>query len=85
MLFDACRLAKCLQSLETEEQWQREQKWEMMSHVWVAMQCQWNHHAKQLAQGGELLTHVWLLMAHFGITEHFQIAQGHARARLVVR
>ncbi|CBI36721.3 unnamed protein product, partial [Vitis vinifera] len=90
LLFDACRLAKCLQSLETEEQWQCEQKWEMMSHVWVEMlshaagQCQWNHHAKQLGQGGELLTHVWLLMAHFGITEHFQISQGHARARLVV-
>ncbi|RVW88609.1 hypothetical protein CK203_032965 [Vitis vinifera] len=49
VLFDACRLAKCLQSLETEEQWQCEQKWEMMSHVWVEMlshaagQCQWNH------------------------------------------
>lgn len=91
VLFDARRLAKCLQSLETEEQWQCEQKWEMMSHVWLAMlshaagQCQWNHHAKQLAQDGELLTHVWLLMAHFGITEHFQISQGHARARLVVR
>lgn len=90
VLFDACRLAKCLQSLETEDQWQCEQKWEMMSHVWVEMlshaagQCQWNHHAKQLGQGGELLTHVWLLMAHFGITEHFQISQGHARARLVV-
>ena len=91
VIFDACRLAKCLQALETEEQWQCEQKWEMMSNVWVEMlshgagQCQWNHHAKQLAQGGELLTHVWLLMAHFGITEHFQIAQGHARVRLVVK
>lgn len=90
VLFDACRLAKCLQSLETEEQWPCEQKWEMMSRVLVEMlsyaagQCPWNQHAKQLGHGGELLTHVWLLMAHLGITEHFQISQGHARARLVV-
>ncbi|KAK7828887.1 hypothetical protein CFP56_029855 [Quercus suber] len=35
--------------------------------------------------GGELLTHLWLLMAHFGLTEQFQISQGHARAKLVVK
>ncbi|RVW93522.1 hypothetical protein CK203_035040 [Vitis vinifera] len=62
LLFDACRLAKSLQS--------REHKWELMRGVWVEMlcyaasQCRPNQHAKQLRRGGELLTHVWLLMAH---------------------
>jgi len=88
VLFDACRLAKSLQSLETEENWSKEQKWEMISHVWVEMlchaasQCRGLQHAKQLTQGGELLTHVWLLMAHLGITEQFQISKGHVRAKL---
>lgn len=90
VLFDACRLAKSLQCLETEEDWSKEMKWEMMSHVWVEMlchaasQCRGLHHAKQLSQGGELITHVWLLMAHLGITEQFQISQGHARAKLLL-
>ncbi|KAF7811675.1 DUF594 family protein [Senna tora] len=91
VLFDACRLAKSLQSLEeTELNWSKEKKWEMMSHVWVEMlshaasQCRWVHHAKQLRKGGEFLTHVWLLMAHLGITEQFQISRGHARAKLLV-
>ena len=76
VLSEACRLAKSLQSLETEEEWNCEKKWEMMSHVWVEMlcyaacHCPWNGHAKELTNGGELLTHVCLLMAHFGITEH---------------
>lgn len=85
VLFDACRLAKSLQSLETEK------KWEMISHVWVEMlchaanQCRGQLHAKQLSKGGELLTHVWLLMAHLGITEQFQISKGHVRAKLKLR
>ncbi|KAJ9701544.1 hypothetical protein PVL29_006767 [Vitis rotundifolia] len=76
VLLDACSLAESLQSLETEEEWNCEKKWEMMSHVWVEMlcyaacHCPRNRHAEELAKGGELLTHVWLLMAHFGITEH---------------
>ncbi|KAG4908247.1 hypothetical protein AAZX31_20G182500 [Glycine max] len=90
VLFDARRLAKSLQSLETKRNWSKEEKWEMISHVWVEMlcyaasQCRGLHHAKQLSRGGELLTHVWLLMAHLGITEQFQISQGHARAKLIV-
>jgi hypothetical protein len=88
VLFDACRLAKSLQSLETEENWSKEKKWDMISNVWVEMlchvasQCRGLNHAKQLSQGGELLTHVWLLMAHFGITEQFQISKGHVRVKL---
>ncbi|KAK7829036.1 hypothetical protein CFP56_029673 [Quercus suber] len=90
VLFDACRLAKSLQSLATAKEWDSAKKWELICHVWVEMlsyaasHCQWNHHAQQLTQGGELLTHVWLLIAHLGITEQFQISQGHERAKLNV-
>jgi len=90
VLFDAHRLAKSLESLEREENWSKEKKWEMISHVWVEMlchaasQCRGFHHAKQLSRGGELLSHVWFLMAHIGITEQFQISQGHARAKLIL-
>ena len=86
VLFDACRLASKLQAIEDKDQ-----KWEMITMNWVEMlayaacHCRGNYHAKQLSQGGELLTHVWLLMAHFGLTEQFQISQGHARAKLVVK
>ncbi|CAL5414100.1 unnamed protein product [Camellia sinensis] len=75
VLFDACRLAKTLQNLETERQWK------VVSHVWVEMMsyasthCRWQYHAKQLTKGGELLIHVSLLMAHLGISEQFQISE----------
>lgn len=90
VLFEACRLAKALQALETEPNWDKQMKWELISHVWVeilsyaACQCQRNQHAQQLRRGGELLTHVWLLMAHLGITEQFQISDGHARTTLIL-
>ncbi|KAH0985157.1 hypothetical protein GBA52_012334 [Prunus armeniaca] len=90
VLFDACRLAKALQSLESDRGWSNERKWKFVSHVWVEMlsyaanQCRWSGHAQQLRRGGELLTHVWLLMAHLGLTEQFQISEGHARAKLIV-
>lgn len=83
VLFDACKLAKSLRKEET--------KWEIMSTVWVEMlayaatRCGGSHHARQLRKGGEMLSHVWLLMAHLGITEQFQISQGHARAKLIVK
>ncbi|XP_075662934.1 uncharacterized protein LOC142632408 [Castanea sativa] len=88
VLFDACTVAQSLQFLQTRNNWETEQKWERISQVWVEMlsyaasQCSWNYHARRLRQGGELLTHVWLLMAHLGITEHFQISRGHLRAKL---
>ena len=84
VLFDACRIASELQAISDKEQ-----KWKMISNVWVEMlayaacHCRGNHHAQQLRRGGELLTHVWLLMAHFGINEQFQTSQGHRRAKLV--
>ncbi|PQQ05232.1 uncharacterized protein Pyn_22241 [Prunus yedoensis var. nudiflora] len=83
VLFDACILAKQLMEL-------KENKWELMSKVWVellsytASHCRANDHAQLLGKGGELVTFVWLLMAHFGIGEQFQINEGHARAKLIV-
>ncbi|PIN05014.1 hypothetical protein CDL12_22443 [Handroanthus impetiginosus] len=73
VLFDACKVAKLLIK-------RREEKWEI-----ITTHCRGNHHARQLRKGGELITHVWLLMAHLGITEQFQINQGHARAKLIVK
>ncbi|CAJ1976613.1 unnamed protein product [Sphenostylis stenocarpa] len=90
VLFDAHRLAKSLDSLGPHPSWSKEEKWEVISDVWVEMlchaasQCRGFQHAKQLSRGGELLTHVWFLMAHLGITEQFQISQGHARAKLIL-
>ncbi|KAL7106168.1 hypothetical protein ACP275_07G094600 [Erythranthe tilingii] len=83
LLFDACRLAKSLELLGEGE------KWEKIFQAWLdivtyaAAQCKWNDHAEKLSQGGELLTHVWLLMAHFGMTDQFQISQGYVRAKLL--
>ncbi|XAR59423.1 hypothetical protein NMG60_11015258 [Bertholletia excelsa] len=84
-LFNGCRLAKSLQALETEDQWGKEEKWDMIAQVWIEMlsyaasQCQWSLHIQQLPQGGELLTHVSLLIANLGLSEQFQISQGNAR------
>ena len=78
VLFEACRLAKELKSLNME----MGEKWMMVSHVWVEMLCHaashcgWIQHGQQLRRGGELLTHVCLLMSHLGLTEQFQILEG---------
>ncbi|KAE9461744.1 hypothetical protein C3L33_06349, partial [Rhododendron williamsianum] len=85
ILFDACMLAKELQKLE------RKRMWEIISKVWVellsyaASHCRAYTHAAQLSKGGQLLTLVWLLMAHMGLGNQFQISEGHARAKLIVR
>ncbi|GKV14882.1 hypothetical protein SLEP1_g25685 [Rubroshorea leprosula] len=86
VLFDACRLASTLNAISDSYL-----KWNLLKDMWLellayaACHCRGNDHARQLGQGGELLTHVWILMAHFGLTEQFQISQGHARARLVTK
>ncbi|XP_073005629.1 uncharacterized protein [Typha latifolia] len=73
VLFNAVILAKELLKLEEEE------RWELMSHVWVEMlcfaatHCRRFIHAKQLSDGGELLTIVWLLIAHLGMGEQYMI------------
>lgn len=91
ILFDACKLAKLLYSMEIEKNWDELKRWEVICQVWIEMlsyaasQCRWNHHAQQLGHGGELLTHVWLLMTHLGMTQQLQISQGHARAKLIVQ
>nr|XP_027120705.1 uncharacterized protein LOC113737722 [Coffea arabica] len=84
VLFDACRLAKDLRNLEDD------QRWEIMSKVWVellsyaASHCRPYAHAQELSKGGELITFVWILMAHFGLGDQFRIEAGHARAKLIV-
>ncbi|KAH7836825.1 hypothetical protein Vadar_006140 [Vaccinium darrowii] len=86
ILFDACMLAKELKKIESTER-----MWEIVSKVWVellsyaASHCRANTHAAQLSKGGQLLTLVWLLMAHMGLGNQFQISEGHARAKLIVR
>ena len=86
VLFDACKLATSL-----KKHYGKEDMWKLVSQVWLEMlfyaasHCGWSDHAQQLRRGGELLTHVWLLMAHFGLTEQFQISQGYARLKLSVQ
>ncbi|KAH7519091.1 hypothetical protein JRO89_XSUnG0138600 [Xanthoceras sorbifolium] len=86
VLFDACKLASALNKISDKNK-----KWEMIKDVWLEMltyaacQSRGSQHARHLRRGGELLTHVWLLMSHFGLTEQFQISQGHARAKLIVK
>ncbi|KAK9062878.1 hypothetical protein SSX86_020068 [Deinandra increscens subsp. villosa] len=84
-LFDGVRLAKDLMEMSSSEH-----MWKVVSQVWIeilghaAANCRAVHHSQQLGRGGQLLTHVWLLMANLGLTEHFQVSQGHARAKLNV-
>ncbi|XP_048132731.1 uncharacterized protein LOC115729945 [Rhodamnia argentea] len=84
VLFHGCRLASQLDKIEDQEK-----KWDMISRVWVEMlcyaasNCKASYHAQQLRRGGELLTHVWLMMAHFGLTDHFQISPAPAIAELI--
>ncbi|XP_056176561.1 uncharacterized protein LOC130140656 [Syzygium oleosum] len=85
-LYQGCRLASQLNKDEY-----REKKWDIISNVWVemlvyaAVKCKGVQHARQLRRGGEFLTHVWFLMAHFGLTDHFQIPYVPAIAELLVK
>ncbi|KAL5757598.1 hypothetical protein ACOSP7_020209 [Xanthoceras sorbifolium] len=71
-----CILYRQLQSDEIKEKG----KWKIISEVWVEMlgyaarKCGWKLHCQHLRKRGrELLTHVCLLMAHFGLTEQYEI------------
>ncbi|KAK4564634.1 hypothetical protein RGQ29_006635 [Quercus rubra] len=83
LIFYACKLASSLGP--------GKEKWDIIKNVWLEMlghaasQCKGRLHAQQLRRGGELLTHVWLLMAHFGLTDHFQISHSHAIAEVILR
>lgn len=87
VLFDASRLAKDLTEMEKTH---KKDKWEILSKVWVellcyaACHCDSTAHVEQLSRGGELINFVWLLMAHFGLTDQFQINKGDARAKLII-
>ncbi|XVF42071.1 hypothetical protein PTKIN_Ptkin01aG0330600 [Pterospermum kingtungense] len=86
VLLDACRLASALNGMTD-----RKVKWDMIRDVWLEMlayaasHSRGSQHCLQLRRGGELLTHVWLLMAHFGMSEQFQISKGYARALLIAK
>ncbi|KAF8037878.1 hypothetical protein BT93_B0651 [Corymbia citriodora subsp. variegata] len=80
VLFDACILARELETFH-------ENKWEIVSEVWVellahaAINCRPYMHAQQLSKGGELVALVWLLTVHLGLSEQFQITKGHINTR----
>lgn len=85
LLFDACRLAKSLIDPDVGPRWDKiDEAWLDML-MFAAAQCSWSDHAEKLSQGGELLTHVWLLMAHFGLTDQFQISKGYIRSKLELK
>ncbi|CAL5382429.1 unnamed protein product [Camellia sinensis] len=52
-----------------------EDRWKIMSSVWVEMlccaakSCPVKNHIQELRRGGQFLTHVWLLLMHFGVTK----------------
>ncbi|GKB27439.1 calcium uniporter protein [Tanacetum coccineum] len=88
LLFDGCILAKELMKIEKEKNLD---KWLILSKVWVELLCYGASHSRantqaaQVSKGGELITIVWLLMTHFGLGDQFQINEGQARAKLIVR
>ncbi|KAG2666284.1 hypothetical protein I3760_15G050900 [Carya illinoinensis] len=82
VLFDACMLAKELLKLEN--------KWEVISKVWVEMlayasnHCKPDAHTEQVGRGGQLINLVWLLMAHFGLAKQFVFTTTFGPAKLIV-
>ncbi|KAI3411624.1 DUF4220 domain-containing protein [Psidium guajava] len=85
VLFNGCRLASELERLPSELK-----KWGVIREVWAEMliyaasKCKATDHAQQMRRGGELITHVWFLMAHYGLTNHFQIPHAPAIAEIMV-
>ncbi|XP_031284295.1 uncharacterized protein LOC116143019 [Pistacia vera] len=88
VLFYGCKLAKQLQKLKSGQYgWSHEQVWKMVSEVWIEMLAYsashggWKEHGQQLIKGGELVTHVRLLMAHFGLSDQYQIPKESVRRK----
>ncbi|KAF8695545.1 hypothetical protein HU200_037391 [Digitaria exilis] len=86
VLFDAVILAKALMEVADEEL-----RWQVVAGVWgemltyAAAKCPGSTHVRQLSRGGELITLVWFLMAHMGLGDMYQIQEGDAKAKLIVR
>ncbi|KAK1382812.1 hypothetical protein POM88_020547 [Heracleum sosnowskyi] len=65
-------LAEELKKIEIEE------RWKIMSRVWVellsygASHIKSSAHAQRLSKGGEFITVVWLLMTHLGLVDQFE-------------
>ncbi|XP_076936792.1 uncharacterized protein LOC143604092 [Bidens hawaiensis] len=82
MLFESCSLA--------EELLKKENRWEIISKVWVEMLCYAASHTPanmqvaQVSKGGELITIIWLLMTHFGLGDQFQHNKRKTAAQLFV-
>ncbi|XP_066398461.1 uncharacterized protein [Miscanthus floridulus] len=85
VLFDAVILAKVLRELDEALMW------ELVTGVWGEMltyaagKCRGSMHVRQLSRGGELVTLVWFLMAHMGLGDMYQIQEGDAKAKLIVK
>ncbi|XWS41415.1 hypothetical protein CRYUN_Cryun17cG0080100 [Craigia yunnanensis] len=73
-LLEGASFAVKLQQFAREIRWDGDEKWEMISEVWMEMmtyaasRCSWEEHAQQLRHGGELITQVALVMAHLGLS-----------------
>ncbi|KAH7852798.1 hypothetical protein Vadar_029317 [Vaccinium darrowii] len=80
VLFDGCKLARSLQSLQELET--DDYKWDVITEVWIeilcyaASNCDWKFHIQELSRGGEFLTHVSLLMVHLGFSNQFRESVG---------
>ncbi|KAH9700611.1 hypothetical protein KPL71_024738 [Citrus sinensis] len=79
LLYDASRTVTHLRKKYGEQG--LAEKWNKLGCTWLkilafaASKSKGSQHGQQLRRGGEFLTHVWLLMAHFGMTDHFQISE----------
>ncbi|XP_022777236.1 uncharacterized protein LOC111318628 [Durio zibethinus] len=86
MLMDGSSLARSLNEISNKEE-----KWSLIADTWVEMlahaasHCEGSQHRQHLRRGGQLLTHVWLLMAHLGLTDHFQSLQPREISRLTAK
>ncbi|XP_022714550.1 uncharacterized protein LOC111274185 [Durio zibethinus] len=99
MLSDGSSLARSLKEIPNKEEVNNitpnsltlENEWTLIADTWVEMlahaasHCEGSQHRQHLRRGGQLLTHVWLLMAHLGLTDHYQILQPRDISRLTAK